>query len=89
MKVISEPLTVKEMKRRSDANGYLVGVVAIDLSDAIDNDLEGWLDILSEKLTGSPLLMDISYGVVGHDGDELHVKVTGDISQVIECEEGD
>jgi hypothetical protein len=87
-KLLHEPLSLAEMKEQAGTkNAYIKGVVAVDLSDAIDNDLEGWLDLLSEKLTDSPLLMDTNYEVVGHQGDTLHLQVTGDASQVIECAE--
>ena len=55
-------------------------IVEVDLSDVIDNDLEGFLDLLSERAVNSPLLMDISYRIVGHDGDTLKIEVDGDTS---------
>ena len=56
--------------------------VEVDLHEIIDNDLEGLLDILSERATGSPLLMDISYRIVGHENDTLKIEVDGDISAI-------
>ena len=44
----------------------------------IVNDLDGFLDILNDKLTDA-LLYDISYRVVGfsEDGTVLHLRVSG------------
>lgn len=57
-------------------------VVEVDLSEIIDTDLEGFLDILSERATGSPLLMDISYKVIGCENDTLKIEVDGDPSEI-------
>lgn len=57
--------------------------VRVDLCEVIDNDLEGFLDILSERATGGPLLMDISYRVVAVEQDStLVIEVDGDDSEV-------
>ena len=53
-------------------------VVTVELSDLIDNNLEGFLDILSEKAVGHECLMDINYKIVGHESDTiLKIEVTG------------
>ena len=82
--VLEKPLTKKQMKKQiaDGTNSYVSGVVAVDLSDFIDNDLEGVLDLLSDRLTGSPLLSDINYEVVGHEGSTLHVRVNGDVGLI-------
>jgi hypothetical protein len=64
---------------------YVSGIVAVDLGDIIDRDLEGLLDELSMLLTGSELLMDITYTVVGHEGQTLWLEVTGDATEVVGC----
>lgn len=76
----------ENINEKLDEN-YIEGVVNIDLDDIISVDLEGFLDILSKRLTGSPLLMDISYEVVGNDGNTLKIKVTGDNSMIDEKNE--
>ena len=59
---------------------YIRKQIKVSLSEAIDHDLEGWLDLLAE-LAGYPMLMDISYRIVGHEGDEtLCIEVCGDAS---------
>lgn len=61
--------------------GYVSGEVLVDVNDIVDYDLEGFLDILSERLIGSDLLSDINYQVAGHIPPQtLKVTVTGDIS---------
>lgn len=88
MNVLTQALTHKEIKRRMDEDKYIKGVVAVELSEIIDNDFEGFLDILSERLLHSANLMDINYSVVGHaDDSTLHILVSGDVSEAIEEEE--
>ena len=54
--------------------------VDIGLDDVIENDMEGFLDMIAEK-TGNPLLMDISYRVVRANPDgTLRLEVCGDDS---------
>ena len=73
-----EPLTRAEIKAKS-ADNYVEEVVPVSLSDLIDNDLEGFLDIVSEQLLGEQgMLSDISYDVVGSGvSDDIHIKVAG------------
>lgn len=86
---LAEPLTQEQMKAMKDEDGYITGIVSVDLSDIIDNNFEGFLDMTSEKLTGTKLLMDISYKAVGVDkgGLTLFVEVTGDPSEILGAKE--
>ncbi len=78
----------EEIIASRDENNYVEGYVQVHISTLIDNDLEGFLDIISEELIGSDLLMDINYEVVGvEEGNELIIKVRGDVSAVLETEE--
>ena len=82
---ITAPMTTDEIKRLTDDMGYITGTVRVDLSDIIDNDLEGVLDLLSELLTDTPVeVTDLTYKVVGHDGDTLLIEVEGNADQVFE-----
>jgi hypothetical protein len=73
-------------KTRIDADGLLRGVVAVDLSEILDLGVnEAFLDLVSNRLTGTELLSDIRTRVVGHeDADTLFVEVCGDPGFVIE-----
>lgn len=80
-----KPLTAEELKEAVDEDNYVSVIVPIGLNEFIDNDLEGVLDSLSEATTGSTLLMDISYAVVGTDDDgNLLVRVSGDATDILE-----
>ncbi len=74
-----------------DENNFVEGYIQIHISDMIDNDYEGFLDFISEKLVGSDLLMDVNYEVVAQAKkifpNELILKVTGDASTIVESEE--
>lgn len=67
-----------------DDNGGIETVVNVYIGDFIENDLGGLNDIVSEKATGTPLLCDLSWKVVGHHGDVLALKVRGGISMLID-----
>lgn len=71
-----------------DENGFIGVQVEVDLSKFIDNDPEAVLDMLSEEATGTEVLCNISYSVVGHHGDTLSIKVTGSL-ECIDVEEID
>lgn len=84
---IEKPLTLEQMRDMHEKaeKGVISAVVSMDLSDLIDNDLEGFLDVCSEKLTGGALLADIDYRVVGHTEDTtILVEVSGDVSGILD-----
>ena len=90
--VLTEHLTIEQMQElsKNDPNGYIEGVISFDLKDAIDNDFEGFLDIISEALTGTDILMDLNYSVVGAGPDgSIHLKVSGDPSSILGEEDDD
>lgn len=65
------------------------GVVAIDLEDIIDVDFNGFLSILSEKLTNTKDLTNIQYEIVGHNENILHIQVSGEALDILKEEEDD
>lgn len=88
MKVMKEPYKPEELKKLADENGYVEGNVVVPLSNIIDNDLEGFLDLLGEKLVENDCLMDISYKPVGVIVDQgIIIWVRGDVSEVIRMNE--
>lgn len=67
-----------EFNNKTYYETIISGVVKVELRDIINNDFEGFLDILSENLIGNPCLMGIDYKIVGYEDDSLlHIKVTG------------
>jgi energy-converting hydrogenase A subunit M len=87
---ITEPLTIDYMKKIRDKNNFIQRNVLVELNEIIDSDLEGFLDILSEKLTGSCLLMSTSYELADlYDKNTVIITVTGDISMILETEGGE
>jgi hypothetical protein len=78
------PLSQRYM-RMMDLQGDLIsGVVPIDLSDIIDLDFEEFLDEVSALLTGTDLLSDIEYHIVGHEEDTLWLKVEGNACHIVD-----
>jgi hypothetical protein len=64
---------------RIETMGYQTYQVDIDLTEAIDYNTEGFLDMICER-AGVPLLMDISYSVRGCKANTITLDVTGDNS---------
>lgn len=88
--VLTRPLTAIQMKRQMDANGYVEGIVPVDLDEIVDSDRDAFIAMLSELLTDSGDLDELEYEVVGHDGDMLHILVSGDATEILrEAEEDD
>jgi hypothetical protein len=62
-------------------DGILHGDIQVDLDEIIDNNLEGFLDLISDRLTKSECLSDIGYQIVGFTPPiTLHLEVWGDPS---------
>lgn len=85
VQVPDKPLTAKEIEKQYSETTNVEGIVYLNFGEVVGMDLECFLDTLSELLTGSSLLMDIDYRVVGVEGDSrLLVKVDGDPSMILE-----
>lgn len=84
-KVRISPMTESEMKEVIlSGDPYIKENVYIEMNDLIDNDFEQLMDLMSSKITGTELLMDINYRIVGlHDEYTMIVEVTGDISECV------
>ena len=82
--VLTRPLTQAQIRRQMDANGYVEGVIPVDLDEIVDSDRDAFIAMLSEMLTDSPDLDDLEYEVVGNDGDTLHIEVSGDATALLD-----
>jgi hypothetical protein len=70
-----------------DENNYIETRIVVSLEEAVDHELDGFLNLVSERVTGTDLLTDVSYGVAGVTPDgELILKVEGDISMLLDSE---
>lgn len=83
---LSYELSPKQVVEMADDNGRLEGYVSIHLSDIIDTDYEGFLDLLERNLVSEGVLSDISYEFVGIDDEPntLIFEVTADASEIID-----
>jgi hypothetical protein len=92
---LAQPLTQAEMLMQTFKNGipdhmevplgYVGGVVLVDLSEIINADHESFLDMLSERLTGTECLMDISYRTLRCDQDnQIMIGVVGDPENILD-----
>lgn len=85
--VIQQPLSAAELQKRADESGFVSGIVSVSLGEIIEANHEGFLDLLSQRLTGTEILADISYSVEGLAAhDSLLIAVTGDVNAIIETE---
>ena len=67
--IVERPLSVDEIRSHMDGRGMIHGIVRISMAEAVRGEYEEFLDLLSMKLTGTELLTDISYNIVGTDPD--------------------
>ena len=88
------PYDMDQIRVLRDEENYISGVVDMDLSE-IATDFESFLDTLSSKLTGTELLMNITYRIVGCTvGDvsgevgsgSVHIEVRGDLDMILDME---
>ena len=83
--VLDEPLKPWQIRNDSNSEGWIEGVIAVDLSDIVDApDLEAFLNLLGEKLVGPyEVLMQQSYTVVGHTGEKVLLRVNADANEML------
>ncbi len=82
--LMHRPYSRELVRAQYDVINEIGGVVEVELDEITRHTVEGFLDLLSERLIGNGLLQDIGYKVVGHDGNWLHLDVSGDPSAAIE-----
>lgn len=78
------PLSFEEILKTMNEDMYVSGNVLMEIDDLIYGDLESTLDLLSEKLVGTPLLSDISYKAVDTYDDMIVVQVRGCVDQFVD-----
>ncbi len=89
---MSKKRTVKDRngeEHEIDEDNFLVSgvLIKVDLCDIINNDVEGFLDLISED-AGFPLLMQQDYTIEGHEPENvLLLRVKGDVSMELENQE--
>lgn len=66
LKPIKRPMTLAEVRRAIDADNRVKAVVAFDLHDLTDNDIEGFNDLAESRILTHGILSDIGYTIVGH-----------------------
>lgn len=75
--LLEQPYTAEQC--RAKENQFIEGIVSVPLETVIENDFEGFLDILEHMLIGDlGLVTDMEYSVVGNGmNDMLHIRATG------------
>jgi hypothetical protein len=87
IKILTSPLTIAEIKEQADDNCYVSGHILLDLSDAINRDLEEFLDHIATEFVDNILLMDVNYTVVGEKDGMTILLVSGDASMILDADE--
>lgn len=104
-RVLREPLTVEQIRDMAKQNadpaakpelndegviGLIDGIICLSLGDIIAGDIEDFYTNLSERLTGTNMLMDIHYHLLGVDvvTNLLYFRVEGDPSFLLYFREG-
>ncbi len=68
----------------TDDNGFIKGEVSVGVEDLVGVDLDSVLEGLSEKLTGSTVLSDLSYKPVRVEDESIVMEVSGDPVFILE-----
>lgn len=79
-KVIESPLTTEERKKLTNETGELSIVIPVDLGDLIQWDIEELNDHACD-MVGDNMFSDISFEVVGHIDNVIHIKISGIIDE--------
>lgn len=74
-----KPYTDDQVFKQMAQDGGIIGYVVVDLSEIIDHNYEGFLNLLSERLIGDQLLLNVTHEVVACKGNELLIRVEGEI----------
>jgi hypothetical protein len=69
-----------------DDRGFISGEVRISINDLMNHNISELMDMMSERLTGSPLLADFSFAVLRAEDQMIVFQVTGDVSMILETE---
>ena len=87
--VLEKPYTLEEIQEHTKDRMWIKGVIKISLNEVINNDLEGFLDIISERLIDSVCLRDIYSQLVGCNPatGEIYLNVEGDPTDALEWED--
>ncbi len=73
------PLTESSLRTFTHMD-YVTVIVTIDLEQIVVFTKEQFVSFLSEKIVGTNLLKDVSYTLEGNFGNQLILKVSGDVS---------
>lgn len=76
---LTTPLDLAACREFIDSDGRVYGVVAVTVGELTENALEEVLDLLSTRLVGSEVLLDIQFEAVGVRDGAVLVKVTGQL----------
>ncbi|GAA4034595.1 hypothetical protein GCM10023063_18400 [Arthrobacter methylotrophus] len=83
--VLDTPLSAYEIGARVDEDGRVSGLATMDMSDLIDNNIEGINDKIGNDLVGSELLMEPNATPVEVlDGGTILMRFEGNASAIIE-----
>ena len=81
MEYLDAPMREADLLIHFHEHGYIDVVVAVELGEIIDNDLDGFDDILCDRI-GSILLSNLKYEVVGNKSNILYIRVQCDASNI-------
>ena len=81
MNILTSPYSKKQILEQMRMHEHIKGVIAVDAGDLIEWTYERALNEFSIKLIDDELLIEIEWHIVGHDGDTLHIEVSGYVDE--------
>ena len=86
MTILTKPYTLAEMFANRDDQGYVSGNLVLAMDDLLYKDIETINDLLGQRLVGSELMMEPEYEPNGVLDGKVILRVSGDVSEVIDRE---
>lgn len=82
--VLDAPLSTAELRKIVDKDDWLEVTVKMELRDIVHSTPEEFLDRLSELVTGTNLMTDITYSLAGCYYELVLIRVCGIVTEIFE-----
>ncbi len=82
---LQRPLTIEELPNLMDKDGYIEVILPVPIRLLLYNDIDFFLNFISNSILGNLLLLDIRYEMNGILRDSILFYVRGNVSVFLEA----
>lgn len=82
--VLDKPLSTAELRKIADKNDWLEVTVKMKLADIVNSTNEEFIERISELITGTSLMTDISYSLAGCYYDFVLIRACGTVTEIVD-----